>query len=397
MKQRLLILGGEGYLGWSLGLAFANRTDFEVILADNGIKKTWEKNLNIKPLIDSLPIEKRIYAYQNLFGKENLFFEKIDVRDYEAVCRLIQKHQPTIIINAAQQPSAPFSMISPDFARTTFDNNLTTNLNVVWAIAQINPEILYLKLGSAGCYQGTDADFIPENKANLQNEALNVRNTWLPMQASDFYHQSKIYSFLMSDLCCEMWKLKVITVQQSTIFGHTIAENAEISHYNLATRYNYDAIFGTVINRFVCQMAINHSLTVYGDGAQKTGVISLEDCVNHFLHLANSQISSGTHKVVHNYTHSLSIKEIAEALGKIADVNIEYLDNPRVEKNNEHHKTLEMPSFFANKDNSYAKLLQDLEELYRYTCYYKENICEEQIYPKVKWDIRKERISAVIY
>ncbi|MGH3549746.1 MAG: NAD-dependent epimerase/dehydratase family protein [Pseudonocardiaceae bacterium] len=48
----------------------------------------------------------------------------------------------------------------------------------------------------------------------------------------------------------------------------------------LATRLDYDAIFGTVLNRFVVQAVLGHPLTVYGSGGQTRGLIDIQDTVD---------------------------------------------------------------------------------------------------------------------
>lgn len=389
LTNTIFILGGDGYLGWSLALAMANRTDSRVVIVDNLIKKDWELSVNVSTLVAMNEPDIKIKKYEKIYNKSNIIFENIDLRNYDAVLSLTKKYAPHTVINAAQQPSAPFSMMNPANAKITFENNIETNLNVLWAIAQVNNEIKYIKLGSAGSYLSVDADFIPKSKVDLKfdydKEERHVLNSWLPMQASDFYHQSKIDSFLLSDLCVNIWGLKVITVQQSTIFGHTIPENIEKEKHSLMTRYNYDHIFGTVINRFVCQAVLNYPLTIYGDGTQKTGVISLSDAVNNFLKLIDKKVDAGQHLVEHNYTHKLSINEISELLGQVTNLEIQHIENPRIEKDGKLKKIFEKPEYFdgvVNDINSFRKELTDLVE---FTSIYKDNIREEFILPKVKW------------
>src|SRR5579863_9684110 len=222
-QQTILILGGDGYLGWSLGLAFANRTEANVVLADNLVKRKWEKEVDAKLLLPVKKPKARIAEYTRIFGKSNLSFEKLELLDQKAVARAIKKYRPTVIINAAQQPSAPFSMKSAKHAAITFSNNIVGHLNVLWAIAEVDKNITYIKLGSAGCYMDSDTDFLPLEKKDFTfthgGKQHKVLQGYLPMQASDFYHQSKISDFLIDDLCAKLWNLKVITVQQATIFG----------------------------------------------------------------------------------------------------------------------------------------------------------------------------------
>lgn len=388
-KGTVLILGGDGYLGWSLCLAFAARTNDKIILVDNLIKRKWEREVKAKPLITLAKTNKRIKEYNKIFGKKNLFFENIDLKDFKKVYKLIKNYRPHTIINAAQQPSAPFSMISPEHAITTIKNNTETNLNMIWAIAGIDKNIKYIKLGSSGCYLGIDCGFIPKHKVDLEfiisNRKKRIINSWLPMQATDFYHQSKIFSFLMSDLCSNMWKLRIATVQQSTIFGATITENKDCDRYSLSTRFNYDQIFGTVINRFVCQSAINYPITVYGDGSQKTGLISLNNTVNNFLKLSQTNIEKGRHFIEHNYTHKLSIMDIANILRKIKSVKVNKMKNPRIEKETLLQKKFEKNDLLNKNSIGMKCLLQEFRDLLDFTEEFKKHINKSIIKPTVNW------------
>ena len=134
-QDTVLILGGDGYLGWSLGLAFANRTNQNIVLADNLVKRKWEKDVDAKLLVPIKKPKARIAEYKRIFGKDNLSFVKLDLLDQKSIVKVLKKYQPTVVINAAQQPSAPFSMKSPENAAITFNNNLIGHLNVLWSIA----------------------------------------------------------------------------------------------------------------------------------------------------------------------------------------------------------------------------------------------------------------------
>jgi len=394
-QDTILILGGDGYLGWSLGLAFAHRTEMNVVLVDNLIKRKWEKEVDAKLLVPIKSPKKRIAEYRKIFGKSNLAFEKVELLKQEEVVKVIRKYKPNVIINAAQQPSAPFSMKSAKHAAVTFSNNIIGHLNVLWSIAQVDKNISYIKLGSAGCYMDTDTDFVPLQKKNFtfkhQGKQHNVLNGFLPMQATDFYHQSKISDFLIDDLCAKLWGLKVITVQQATIFGATIDENHPRKNSGLSARFNYDAVFSTVLNRFVCQLAIGHPITVYGDGKQRTGLISLSDTIDNFMRLAKMEVKPGKHVVVHNYTHRLSIEEIARKMIEIdPSAQINFIKNPRnegsgkLEKKVQVHESVRAPHFKKE-----AGLQDELTRLVTFTKRYKNNIDPSIIMPKVEWAVKE--------
>lgn len=124
----LMILGGDGYLGWTLGLALANRTGRQVVLVDNLIKRRWEEEAGAKVLVPLRSPEARIAEYERIFGKQNLSFENVELLDPKAVEKVIAKYRPAVVINGAQQPSAPFSMSSAENAAATFTNNIVGHL-----------------------------------------------------------------------------------------------------------------------------------------------------------------------------------------------------------------------------------------------------------------------------
>ncbi|MFA6099110.1 MAG: NAD-dependent epimerase/dehydratase family protein [Patescibacteria group bacterium] len=390
LGKSIIILGGDGYFGWSLGLAMANRTKQHVILVDNLIKRRWEKEIKVRPLLPYQLPAQRMRAYRKLFHKSNLAFEKADIADYRQIARLIHKYQPRCIINAAQQPSAPFSMIGPEHAKTTFTTNIITNLNTLWAIALCDKNIFYLKLGTSGSYMGLDLDYIPNNRVALrfqyQGKTRRIRKSWLPMQTTDFYHQSKITDFEISEMCAQLWNLRILTVQQSIIYGATIPENKKPSHQSLATRYNYDGVFGTVINRFICQTAIGHPLTVYGTGENEVGLISLQDTVSHFLLFSNFRVPAGRHAVEHNYTIRLPIKKIAQVIAGIAHRPVIHsVPHPRYEKSQKLRTKVEQSATVVINAKTLAAFTNEMKELYEFTRRYKHDINAKIIMPHVFW------------
>lgn len=393
--QTILVMGGDGYLGWTLGLAFARRTDANVIIVDSLVMRNkWEKEENAKLLVKLDHPKARVKEYKRIFGRDNLSFVKVDLNKYAATERLIRTYRPSVIINAAQQHASPYSMKSPKHAAFTFTNNVVGHLNVLWAIAKIDKSIQYIKLGSAGCYMDTDTDFVPLEKQDFtfthNNKKHKVLQGLLPMQAGDFYHQSKITDYLIDDLCAKLWGLKIITVQQATIFGATIPENHDPGNHKLSARFNYDAIFGTVMNRFVCQLAIGHPLTVYGDGTQKTGLISLRDTVDNFLALAGMRVKPGEHVTIHNYSIRLSIKDIAERIAAADPAGrISYLKNPRIESDGELQRRIEVhPAVKKTHSSANEQKFQDeLVRMVEFTKRHKDNIDKSVILPKVEWGV----------
>jgi UDP-sulfoquinovose synthase len=397
-SNTILVLGGDGYFGWNLGLALAHRTNSNVVLLDSLIKRHWEREVGAKTLLPIKTPEARIKSYKKIFGKNNLRFEKLNLLNYSDTVLTIKKYSPHIIINAAQQPSAPFSMTSPQHSAETFYNNVVGHLNALWAIAEVDKNISYIKLGSTGCYAGIDTDLLPLNKVDLKfrrgKKVGTILKSWAPMYATDFYHQSKISDFLASELAADVWDMRVATVQQSTIFGANISENLPVENHSLSGRFNYDAVFGTVINRFICQVAVGEPITVYGDGEQKTGLISLPDTIENFVNLTETNIARGEHEIIHNYTTRMSINEVTVLVSSLSSKSeINYIKNPRKEKAGSLERTTEIHPAVANSHkNKTKKIKKEISLLFDFAKMYKNNIDKSLILPKVLWQKEEKQI-----
>lgn len=248
------------------------------------------------------------------------------------------------------------------------------------------------RAGSAGVYLSTDTDFVPRNKVDLQfnyhDTIHSVLNSWLPMQASDFYHQSKANTFALTDICTKLWNLRCVTMMQSIIFGNCIPENRD--SIGLATRFSYDHIFGTVLNRFICQAAIEYPLTIYGDGEFTTGLSCLPCAIDSYIRLLDYDVKPGEHLVEHNYTHRLSIKQIAERISELSGVEAQYIPNPRDgEDTCTLNKSFE-PSVLVT-DSDIRTCDEVIEEMLDFARRFSYNINHDHIMPKVKWRINGNR------
>ena len=201
------------------------------------------------------------------------------------------------------------------------------------------------------------------------------------MQASDFYHQSKAHSFALADICARLWNLKVMTVQQSTIFGQCV--NPELDVPSLYARFNYDHIFGTVLNRFICQAVSKQPLTVYGDGKERTNLICLCDTIRAFNILIDTEIEPGEHRVYNNFTDNMSIEEIAYTVTGLYGGDVTYIDNPRKEKESKQQKKFDKGIVERTEGSIEDPIRKALDFAERF----KQNINVSQFLPLVKWTI----------
>jgi UDP-sulfoquinovose synthase len=104
----------------------------------------------------------------------------------------------------------------------------------------------------------------------------------------------------------------------------------------LCTRFDYDEVFGTALNRFCVQAVIGHPLTVYGKGGQTRGFLNIRDTLQCVELAVTNPAQRSEMRVFNQFTEQFTILELAEltqrAGGELGfEVDIEHTDNPRVE------------------------------------------------------------------
>jgi UDP-sulfoquinovose synthase len=120
----------------------------------------------------------------------------------------------------------------------------------------------------------------------------------------------------------------------------------------LITRFDYDEVFGTVLNRFCLQAVIGHPLTVYGSGGQTRGFLNIRDTLRCVELAAENPADGGEFRVFNQFTEQFSVLELAELVKQAGahlgySVEIQHYENPRVEKeqhyyNAQHTKLLDL-------------------------------------------------------
>jgi UDP-sulfoquinovose synthase len=315
--MEIVVLGGDGYLGWPLALTLAlRRPDARVVAVDNLARRRMVAAVggaSITPILDPAA---RLHAYRRFSGRDNLEFVELDVAG-PALDPLLARLRPSVVYHLAQQASAPYSMSGVDEAVHTLVNNEVGNMRVLWAVRAHAPDAHIIKLGSFGEYAQCGL-LIPEGYfapifAGKQAE----RPVPFPRESDDIYHISKINDTNYISLACRKWGLRVTDVMQCTAFGaaHRLTEELP----ELDTRLDYDAVFGTVVNRFAAQIVSGRPMTVYGTGHQRTGLMALDDAVDALAGLIGRPAAAGEHRVINNVTEAgRSVNEIAAAVQEAA-------------------------------------------------------------------------------
>ncbi|MFL5731196.1 MAG: aminotransferase class V-fold PLP-dependent enzyme [Cytophagaceae bacterium] len=332
----ILVLGGDGYLGWPLALKLALKNpDKRILIADNEWRRKTVKKLGSDSVLPIAEPQQRIEAFQRIYNQNNLEFINLNVNSPELE-KLIAKEKPQIIYHLAQQCSAPYSMKGMEEAIYTLQNNEAGNMRILWAIREHVPDAHLIKLGTFGEYAKGGIDiaegyFFPEYNGKKANTAVPY-----PRESDDIYHITKINDSNFVSLACRKWGLKITDIMQSTVFGAWTEEIG--THPELYTRLDYDSTFGTVLNRFTAQMLVGNPLTVYGTGHQRTGLMALNDCISSMAEIWKSVPAKGVHRVINHVTEKAhSINDLAEAMSNIGreegfQVEVTRVFDPRFER-----------------------------------------------------------------
>src|SRR6266576_228307 len=219
--MRILILGGDGYLGWPTAMRFSAR-GHEVSVVDNFSRRRWHHEQSTDSLTPIRPLAERIEAWHERSGNRIVPFVG-NIEDGEFLDRVVAETVPEAVIHYGEQPSAPYSMASRRHAVETQYTNVIGTLNLLFSLRDRCPSCHLIKLGTMGEY-GTPNIDIEEGFIEIETDetALDER---------------------------------------------------------LVTRFDYDEVFGTALNRFCVQAVIGHPLTVYGKGGQTRGYLNIRDTI----------------------------------------------------------------------------------------------------------------------
>jgi UDP-sulfoquinovose synthase len=328
--MRIMILGGDGYLGWPQSI-YLSKQGHDVAIFDNQARRYFDLEEGFESLSPIAPLGKRIKRWEELTGKTIRNYHG-DTRNYATLSHAIQEFQPEALVHFAEQRSAPYSMIDREHAVFTHDNNVIGTLNVLYAIKEFAPDCHLVKLGTMGEY-GTPNIDIEEGYIEITHKGR-TDTLPFPKQPGSFYHLTKVHDSHNIMFACRIWGLRSTDLNQGVVYGYDTNEAA--MHPDLATRVDYDQIYGTALNRFCVQAAIGYPLTVYGEGGQTRGYINIRDTVRCIELAALSPAKPGEFRVFNQITESFSVLELAGRVATIGarlglNVDISHLPNPRVE------------------------------------------------------------------
>ncbi len=381
--MRICVLGGDGYCGWATAL-YLSRKGHDIAIVDNFLRRQWDHELGVQSLTPIEPLSRRLNVWQEVSGRSIEMFTG-DVTDYDFLSSVIEDFRPDAVVHFAEQRSAPYSMIDRKHAVSTQVNNVVGTLNLLFAIREIAPDCHLVKLGTMGEY-GTPNIDIEEGYLKVEH---NGRTDVLPFpkQPGSFYHLSKVHDSHNIMFTCKIWGLRATDLNQGVVYGTVTDETA--MDEALINRFDYDDVFGTVLNRFCAEAAAGHPLTVYGKGGQTRGFLDIRDTVRCIEIACLNPANRGEFRVFNQFTEQFSVMELAGMVQTAArsmdlNVDIDHLEPPRVEAqehyyNAKHSKLIDLglkPHFLSDSL---------LDSLMNIAVKYHDRIDISQFLPQVKW------------
>ena len=395
--MRVLITGIDGYLGWPLAL-YLRKRGHEIAGIDNYARRRWVKEVGSQSAIPIPVFPERMRTFQKIGTHYPLQFWNGDLTNYDFVSGVYKEFNPETIVYLGEMPSAAYSMLDVWHATYTQSNNVLGTIATLHAIKEFCPQAHLVKLGTMGEY-GTPNCSIPEGSIpshpceyvphTIPITSCPMRGLMFPRHAGSWYHQSKVHDTHNTEMACRFWKLRATDIMQGVVYGTQTDETQD--NPDLATRFDFDECFGTVINRFCAQAVIGMPLTVYGTGGQQRGFLPLRDSMQCLGIAIENPPSPGEYRVFNQFASVCRIYDLAKAVKLFAkkedlDVEIQPVENPRIESE-KHNYTPESKRLrklgYVPTDNIPADIREIIQDLKPHA--YRLRECQDVLKPKIKW------------
>ncbi len=328
--MRILVLGGDGYLGWPTAMYFAAR-GHEVLAVDNYLRRNIARETCSEALVDNPNLNDRAAIYGAASGN-SIKVEIGDCCDYRFMERIFTEFKPEAAVHYAEQPAAPYGMTDYNEAHLTLNNNLNATFNLIWAILQHAPDCHIVKIGTMGEY-GTPNIDIEEGWIEIEHKGRKGKFLY-PRAAGSLYHTTKVLDTDLLWFYCRVYGIRVTDLMQGPVYGISTPE-ADLDG-RLMANFHYDDIFGTVVNRFLVQAVAEAPLTVFGKGGQTRGYLNLIDTLQCVDLSVNNPVESGELRIMNQFVETFSVNQLAERVQRVGEgmglkVTIDHIPNPRKE------------------------------------------------------------------
>jgi UDP-sulfoquinovose synthase len=394
--MHILILGGDGYLGWPTAMYFSAR-GYDVTVVDNYFRRNACVELDVGMLYPVPTLVERAKIWNELTGKE-IKVVIGDLTDAEVMRGLFDGRVeytwpvdrifpgvPEAVVHYAEQPSAPYSLINYKYANITITNNLLVTNNLIFALRDFSRDTHVIHVGTMGEY-GTPNIDIEEGWLEIEHKGRKDRFLF-PRQASSLYHTTKIMDTDLMWFGVRMWDLRITDLMQGPVYG--LETEDSVIDERLRTIFNYDEIFGTILNRFIVQAIVGYPLTVYGKGGQTRGYLNINDTLQCVHKAAETPAEKGQLRIFNQIMETFSANELAEKVQDVGRklgyrVEIDHLENPRKEAE-EHYYNPAYQGLIGLGVKPHYLTDEVLEGMMRVVEKFEGNIRKDVIFRGIKW------------
>jgi UDP-sulfoquinovose synthase len=336
---KVLIAGIDGYTGWPLALHLLAR-GYDVVGVDNFVTRRRVREVGSWSATPIASFPRRQEALERIYGKP-LPLYRIDVTRYEPLRHVLAVERPDAIVHLAEQRSAPYSMIDVHHAVDTQVQNLSGTLHFLYAIQQEIPECHFVKMGTMGEYGTPNVD-IPEGFFEVSYRGRVDSCLPFPRQAGSWYHWSKVFDSSAVMFATRAWGLRATDVMQGVVYG---VLTPEITEDALLTRFDFDEVWGTALNRFVVEAILGLPITPYGKGGQSRGFIALEDSIQSLRLAIENPPPRGDYRVLNQFDAAYTVNELALMVREMANqlgfhAEISHPPDPRVEAEEHYYQPI---------------------------------------------------------
>ncbi len=388
--MRVLVLGGDGYLGWPTALHLSAR-GHQVGIVDNFARRGYDHELGAGTLVPIFSMKERLATWRRISG-HHIEAHIGDLTDAPFVDGVVERFAPEAVVHFAEQRSAPYSMIDRNHCVYTQVNNVVGTLNLLYALAEHAPDCHLVKLGTMGEY-GTPNIDIEEGFIEITHRGRTDLLPY-PMQPGSFYHLSKVHDSHNIRFACRIWGTRATDLHQGIVYG--VQTDETTLDPQLATRFDYDAVFGTVLNRFIVEAGIGQPRSVYGSGGQTRGLLDIRDTLACVELAVLNPAEPGEYRVFNQFTESFSVLQLAEHVARLSPkkTTIDHIPDPRVEKEEHYYRAAHTKLLDLGLK---PHLLSDtlIESLFHVVEKYQERVDLSAIPPTVNWRSQHSSLPTV--
>lgn len=330
--MRVMILGGDGFCGWptALGLSAAGHS---IHIVDDLSRRKIDQELGTNSLTPLASIETRLKVWRDISGANITFTNSTVGQNPRILRRNLQSFAPDAIVHFAEQRSAPYSMAGAEQKRYTISRNILSTTDLLNCVLESQSNTHIIHLGTMGVY-GYSQDWgpIPDGYVEVKRTDHEgpSRRIVFPTDPGSVYHLTKSMDHLMFQFYAKNDGLKITDLHQGVVWGTQTTETKLDPRLN--NRFDYDSVYGTVLNRFLVQAAINHPLTVYGTGGQTRAFIHISDTVRCIeLAIQNPPEVEGAVRVMNQVAETRSVGELAALVASKCGSDVTHVQNPRSE------------------------------------------------------------------